>query len=56
MFGLAFALFALGPAVVFFLPDSSPVLVYTQYAVAAVAALGGAAAFGGATFLSKLQK
>ncbi|GMH36506.1 hypothetical protein BSKO_04374 [Bryopsis sp. KO-2023] len=56
VFTLAFILLAAAPALVFLLPDSSPALVYGQYVAAGVAALGGAAAFGGATFLSKLQQ
>jgi len=51
----AFGLCLLGPAAVYVLPDDSTGLVVAQAAIAAVSVLGGAAAFGGAQLLGKLQ-
>ena len=52
---VALALFAAGPAAVYFLPEDTPTLVAVQAVVALVCVLGGSAAFGAATLLSKLQ-
>ena len=52
---VAFGLFLLGPAAVYVLPEDSTGLVVAQAAIAAVSVLGGAAAFGGAQLLGKLQ-
>ena len=49
------ALFVAGPAAVYFLPEDTTQLVAAQAAVATLCAIGGAAAFGGATLLSNLQ-
>lgn len=56
LFTLASALLAAGPAVVYFVPDDSPVLVGVQVAVAVACVAGGSAAWGGASLLSTLQK
>ncbi len=53
---VAFALFAAGPAAVYFIPDGSTAGVVAQAAIAAAAVAGGAAAYGGANLLSALQK
>lgn len=53
---MAFALFAAGPAAVYFIPDGSTAGIVIQAAIAAAAIAGGAAAFGGANLLSALQK
>mmetsp|Transcript_8224 Transcript_8224/g.23625 ORF Transcript_8224/g.23625 Transcript_8224/m.23625 type:complete len:195 (+) Transcript_8224:140-724(+) len=52
---LALALFAAGPAAVYFIPDDSTALVAAQGAIALVALIGGSAAFGGSKLLSELQ-
>ena len=52
---VALALFAAGPAAVYFLPEDTPTLVAVQAVVALVCVLGGSAAFGAATLLSKLR-
>jgi len=54
--GLAWALFAAGPAVVYFVPDATPTQVAIQVAVSLVCILGGSAAFGAASLLKKLQE
>jgi len=56
LFGFAFVLFLIGPAAVYLLPDDSNVLIAVQVIAASVGAFGGAAAFGGASLLSTLQK
>ena len=56
LFGLAFALYALAPAAVYLLPDDSTPLLAAQIAAVALGALGGTAAYGGATLLANLQK
>lgn len=56
LYAVAFALFAAGPAAVYFIPDGSTAGVVAQAAIAAAAVAGGAAAFGGANLLSALQK
>jgi len=56
LFTLATALLAAGPAVVYFVPDDSPVLVAVQVAAAVACVAGGSAAWGGASLLSTLQK
>ena len=56
LYGAAAALFALGPAVAFLVPDDSTALIVAQAVVVAVAVAGGSAAFGGAALLSALQK
>ena len=56
LYTVAFALFAAGPAAVYFIPDGSTAGVVAQAAIAAAAVAGGAAAFGGANLLSALQK
>ena len=56
LFGLATALLAAGPAVVYFVPDNSTGLVAAQVVAALLCTVGGSAAFGGAQLLSKLQK
>ena len=53
---VALALFAAGPAVVYFVPEDTTALVALQAAVALVSILGGSAAFGAANLLGKLQK
>lgn len=56
LYTLATALLLAGPALVYFLPDDSTVLVALQFALALVCVLGGAAAYGGASLLASLQK
>ncbi len=56
LFTVAFVLFAIGPAAVYLIPDEGSVLIAAQVVVASIGALGGAAAFGGASLLSTLQK
>ena len=56
LYAVAFALFAAGPAAVYFIPDGSTAGIVIQAAIAAAAIAGGAAAFGGANLLSALQK
>eukprot|EP00210_Caulerpa_lentillifera_P004812 g4594.t1 len=56
LFGVAFALFLIGPVAVYLLPDDTNALIAAQVVVAAIGAFGGAAAFGGASLLSTLQK
>ena len=53
---VALLLFAAGPATVYFVPEDSTALIALQVAVALVCTLGGSAAFGAASLLSKLQK
>ena len=52
---LAWTLFAAGPATVYFVPDSTTTEVAIQVVVSLVCILGGSAAFGAASLLSKLQ-
>eukprot|EP00803_Ostreobium_quekettii_P006611 evm.model.scf_166.10 EVM.evm.TU.scf_166.10 scf_166:61097-63235(-) len=52
----ALGLLAAGPAVVYLTPDESTAQVIGQFAIAAVCAVGGAAAFGGASLLASLQQ
>ena len=56
LFAVAFALLAVGPAIVYFVPDDSTGLVALQSVAAFLCVVGGSAAFGGAQLLSKLQK
>ncbi len=56
LFTAAFAMYALAPAAVYFLPDNSTGLVAAQAAIVALGALGGTAAFAGGSLLSTLQK
>ena len=56
LFTLSTALLILGPALVYFLPDDSAALIATQVLGATICAAGGAAAYGGASLLSSLQK
>jgi hypothetical protein len=56
LFAAAFALFALAPAAVYFLPDNSNGLIAAQVALVTLGALGGSAAFAGGQLLSTLQK
>jgi len=56
LYGLAAALFAMGPAAVFLIPDSSAGLIALQAVAAGAAVVGGSAAWGGASLLSALQK
>lgn len=56
LFTLSTALLVLGPALVYFLPDDSAALIAVQVLGATVCAAGGAAAYGGASLLSSLQK
>lgn len=52
----ALALFALGPAFVYLVPETSAPLVVLQVVVAALSVLGGSAAFGASNFVSTLQR
>ena len=56
LFALAFALYALAPAAVYMLPDDSTPLLAAQIGAVALGALGGTAAYAGATLLANLQK
>jgi hypothetical protein len=56
LFTLATVLLAAGPALVYFTPDDSTALVALQAIGALVCVAGGAAAYGGASLLSSLQK
>ena len=56
LFGLAFALYALGPEAVYLLSDDSTPLIAAQVLIVAVGALGGTAAFAGGSLLAALQK
>merc|ERR1712176_411604 len=53
--GLAWALFAAGPAVVYIVPDATPTQIAIQVAVSLVCIVGGSAAFGASSFLKELQ-
>lgn len=56
LYAASAALFALGPAAVYAIPDDSGALIALQAVLAGVAVAGGSAAFGGAALLSALQK
>lgn len=56
LYTLATALLVAGPALVYFVPDSSTALVAAQAIGALGCVVGGSAAFGGASLLSSLQK
>ena len=56
LYVLSFLLIAGGAAVVYLTPDNSTALVSVQAFVAALALVGGGAAFSGANLLSNLQK
>ncbi|EIE20938.1 DUF1118-domain-containing protein [Coccomyxa subellipsoidea C-169] len=53
---LALALFILGPALVYFVPDTSSGLIAAQVAGALLCVAGGSAAWGGASLIGALQK
>ena len=53
---LTAALFAAGPALVYFVPDGSTPLVVAQALGALLCVVGGSAAWGGATLIGALQK
>lgn len=53
---LGLALFAAGPALVYFVPDTSSGLIAAQVIGALVCVAGGSAAFGGANLIGALQK
>ena len=53
---LTAALFAAGPALVYFVPDNSTPLVVAQVLGALLCVVGGSAAWGGATLIGALQK
>ena len=56
LYRLAFALYAVGPLLVYAIPDSSTPLVVGQAIIALGCLTGGTAAFGTATLLGTLQK
>jgi hypothetical protein len=56
LYALATALLVAGPALVYFVPDSSVPLIAAQAVAALACVVGGSAAFGGASLLSTLQK
>eukprot|EP00803_Ostreobium_quekettii_P000632 evm.model.scf_2559.1 EVM.evm.TU.scf_2559.1 scf_2559:1369-3036(+) len=56
VYAVAFGLLAAGPAVVYYTPDDTTAAVIGQFVIAALCAVGGAAAFGGASLLFSLQK
>jgi Protein of unknown function (DUF1118) len=56
LFTLALGLLAVGPALVYFVPDSSTALVAAQVLGAIACIAGGSAAWGGASLLASLQK
>lgn len=56
LYAIAFLLYGLAPAAVYFVPDNSNWLIAAQAAVVAIGALGGSAAFAGGSLLSTLQK
>lgn len=53
---LALALFVAGPALVYFVPDTSGGLVAAQAVGALLCVAGGSAAWGGASLIGALQK
>ena len=53
---LTAALFAAGPALVYFVPDSSPALVAAQALGVLLCVAGGSAAWGGANLIGALQQ
>ena len=55
LFRLAIALYAVGPLVVYAVPDNSTPLIAVQAIVALGCLVGGTAAFGGASLLNTLQ-
>lgn len=55
LFRLALALYAVGPLVVYAVPDNSTPLIAVQALVALGCLVGGTAAFGGASLLNTLQ-
>ena len=55
LFRLALALYAVGPLVVYAVPDNSTPLIALQAIVALASLVGGTAAFGGASLLNSLQ-
>ncbi|GAB4823554.1 hypothetical protein N2152v2_010600 [Parachlorella kessleri] len=56
LYTLAALLLAAGPAIVYFTPDDTSLLIALQAIAAFVCVSGGAAAYGGASLLSTLQK
>ncbi len=56
LYRIAFALYAVGPLLVYAIPDSSTPLVVAQAIIALGCLTGGTAAFGAASLLSTLQK
>lgn len=56
VYAIAFGLLVAGPAVVYYTPDDTTAAVIGQFAIAAVCAVGGAVAFGGASLLYTLQQ
>jgi hypothetical protein len=56
LFSLATALFVLGPSLVYFVPDDTPLLIGLQAVGALICVAGSSAAYGGASLLSTLQK
>ncbi|KAL0027570.1 hypothetical protein WJX77_011554 [Trebouxia sp. C0004] len=56
LYRIAFALYAIGPLLVYKIPDSSTPLIVAQAVIALGCLTGGTAAFGAASLLSTLQK